>query len=260
MPLRQRRPGARALLGQQLDLLGVAGRQHRQFALVRHALEAAFLEIGFDLPRAAREGIDHRARHTGDLERAACRIASRLRPIAQRLDPGAQRGVEHRAGHPLIVVQRIGAQRAPLAVGALRRIGDESVDMELRLVAPVDVVEEGGRDQIAGADRLLPPAGRGPRLSKIALDPGQCDRRCNPVRADTSRMTSFSPCNFIVPTDRSNDQLPAVVYRRPPAAAEVRSDQLPRIQALAGTERQVLWRGVARGSARLRRWQKTAFH
>ena len=172
-----RLPPAVALCRRELGCLGAARGERRELALARRAFPPARLEMRADFGGAGRERLDHRARHAGDVERAVARILRGDGRVAERLDAGAQGRGEHRAHDVLAVVQRVGAQRPPLAVGRLRRVGDDAMDVELRLAVAVDVVEEGRGDKLARSLRLLVLPVPHPRLGEVALGPAKGRRR-----------------------------------------------------------------------------------
>ena len=153
--------------------LGLPRRQRGQFALARRALTTVRVEVRPDLGRAGRERLHDSPGHAGDLERAVATVRIELRRIAERLHPRPQLGVEHRAHDVLAGVQLVRFQCVPLAIGRPRRIRDYGVDVKLRLAVPVDVVKEGGGNQVTGADRLLRTPVPGPRLGKVPLHPAE---------------------------------------------------------------------------------------
>ena len=181
MPLRT------ALFGAELGILGLPSRKCRQFALTRTA--ALFPRQGFeDLLAARREGFDRLTRDTLDLEGAIYGIARGRRLVTELLDPCAQLGVVDRAEEVLAAIELIVAHRMPLAIGRLGRIGDHRVDVQLRLVVSVHIVQEGRNEHVAGLlghlhlccripdtclDQVLlgPYQGRGDGIAEGADDP-----------------------------------------------------------------------------------------
>ena len=165
-------PPFRALLRGNLGGFGIAGSQRRIFARLRRVLQPARLDVRIDLGRADGECFHHRTRHAGDLESAVAAVVPGDGGEAERLDPAAQRGQEHRIHDMLALVQLVRVQRPPLAVGGAGRIGDDVVNVELRLAAAVHVVEEGRGHEAAGRLGHLSPTVPDPRFRDVALRPG----------------------------------------------------------------------------------------
>ena len=73
----------------------------------------------------------------------------------------------------LALVQLVRVQRPPLAVGGTSRVGDDVMDVELRLTAAVHVVKESCGDEPAGHLGHLAPAVPDPPFRNVALRPGE---------------------------------------------------------------------------------------
>ena len=96
----------------------------------------------------------------------------------------------------LAFVQLVRVQRPPLAVRSAGRVGDDVMDVQLRLTAAVHVVKKGGDDEPAGHLGALSFAIPDPPFGNVALRPGEGRRCCLAHR-------SHQPC---VPAHERQDR------------------------------------------------------
>jgi len=99
-------------------------------------------------------------------------LALEFHLIADPLEPGAQEGMVDRADDAVVAPELVGMERLPFAVGHAREIGDDCVDMRLRIERAAGIVLEQRVDEIAGLDRHLAAFDVAPPLGEVLLDPG----------------------------------------------------------------------------------------
>jgi hypothetical protein len=83
------------------------------------------------------------------------RVLGRDNGIAQRLNPRPQIGIMNGRDGGLPIIERIIAHGPPLAIGPQGGIGDDGMDVQLRIAVPAQIVGEGGRHHAAGFDGML---------------------------------------------------------------------------------------------------------
>jgi hypothetical protein len=151
-----------AFLGEGLPDIGKFSRLYLGLALAgalsdgAHALRRTDLKLvghGENVASAGAPLLDGRPVDPGDLEAAV--LAGHDDAVAELLQRGAQFGMIDRADQRVLLVERVVAQRPPLPVGPLGRIGDHRVDVELGIVRAADVVREQRIDEIAGLQRRV---------------------------------------------------------------------------------------------------------
>ncbi|MCY1170092.1 hypothetical protein D9M73_101530 [compost metagenome] len=94
-----------------------------------------------------------------------------LYAVAKLLEAGPQIGVVDGADRRVAAPDLVGVERLPFAVWHLRQIGDDGMDMGLRVERAARVVLEQRIDQIAGLDRDLAALHILATLGEILLDP-----------------------------------------------------------------------------------------
>ncbi|PAV68904.1 hypothetical protein WR25_26010 [Diploscapter pachys] len=125
---------------------------------------------------ALAEGVDDLLRYAGDLEGAV--LAAGFDLEADLLHAGAQVCVIDRADDGVVGPDAVGVERLPLAVGHAGHVGDDRVDVRLRVEGAARVVLEEGVDEVAGLDGHLLAADVLAGLGEVLLDPrhGLADR------------------------------------------------------------------------------------
>ena len=149
--------------------LGIAGaRGHLAHALC--ALDPEALGGRDDIGAALAEGVDDLLRHAGDLEGAV--LAAGFDLVADLLEAGAHIGMVDRADDGVAGPDAVGMERLPFAVRHAGQVGDDGVDMGLRIERAARVVLEEGVEEVAGLDGDLLAADVLAGLGKVAFDPG----------------------------------------------------------------------------------------
>ena len=144
-----------------------------QVRIVARPAEIVRRHRGLDLRAPRREGVDHPARHTGDLE-ASVRVGF-LNPVSEVSKTLRQfRPVDGADGH-LPAVEPVIDHGPPLAVLASDHIRDHAMGMELRIQVARGVVVEGGRHHVLpnGPDHRAGGPILYPGLDGGGLDPGE---------------------------------------------------------------------------------------
>ena len=107
-------------------------------------------------------------------------LAVQLNFVAQLIHTGPQEGVLDRADNGVVGPDLVGVKRLPFAVRHARHVGDDGMDVQLRIEGPARVVLEEGVDQIAGLNgRRLAIDGLA-TFGEVFLDP--CHRILDRLR------------------------------------------------------------------------------
>ena len=156
--------------GAVLDIeLGVAGARGDAAQALRAFQPETFGGRQY-VGTALAEGVDDVLGHAGDLEGAV--LAGRLDLIAELLHLAAQIGMIDRADDGVAGPDLVGMQRLPFATRHTGHVGDDRMDMRLRVERSARVVLEQAVGEIARGDRYFPPVYVLASLREVLLDPG----------------------------------------------------------------------------------------
>ena len=157
--------------------LGVARAKRDCAQALRTQIVEFRLGGGEDLGSTRAERLHRLPRHPGDFECAM--FSCRRGLVTERLDVGLELGVIDRSEQRVVRPELVVMQRVPLAIGALGGVGDDGVDMRLRVEIAVGVVLEQRDDEVAGLDRLGLAVLPFPRFGEVLFGPRErcLDRR-----------------------------------------------------------------------------------
>ena len=126
-----------------------------------------------DLRPARREGVDHIARYSGDLEPPVrIRLFDPVAPVPQ---PLSQLGPVDRADRHLALEQPVIDHRPPLPIAALHHVGDDGVRVKLGIEIAGSIMPERRRDHllVPGAHHRARGGVAQPGLDGVLLNPGE---------------------------------------------------------------------------------------
>ena len=163
-------------------VLPIAGQRfpvgHREFGIARVDRDpvepfggryAGFFGLGEDVLAALAERLDDLCGHALDFESAV--LARSLGLVAELLQLGAECGVVELADGRVVLPDLAVPQRLPVAFEVAGEVGDDGMDMPLRIERAARVVGEQGIDQVAGLLRLtIAIAFVVARLSELLFD------------------------------------------------------------------------------------------